>query len=166
MVLLFFILQLIIIVIDQLIKLWALNSLAPVGQMDMIPGIVEFLYVENRGVAFGMFSGNVWIVSLITGLALLGLCGAFLYYKPKSKLLIVSLAMVIGGGFGNLIDRVFRGFVVDYIEPTFMNFATFNFADICVCVGVGLLFICILLMDDKGEIKLGNRNGKTKFSSN
>ena len=68
--------------------------------------------------------------------------------KLKSNFLIWSVALVIAGGVGNLIDRIFRHFVIDYIEVRLINFAVFNFADCCVSIGVVLLFIYVIFCTD------------------
>ena len=102
--------------IDQLIKLWAVQALQPVGAMPFIPHVVEL------AVAYGLF------------------------FRSRGKYLQqAALVLVLGGGIGNLIDRVLNGEVVDYINLLFMRFAVFNFADICVCVGVALWVLVIFL---------------------
>ena len=105
--------------IDQLIKLWAVQVLQPVGAMPFIPHVVELRFVLNQGMAFSLLSGK--------------------------RLQQAALVLVLGGGIGNLIDRVLNGEVVDYINLLFMRFAVFNFADICVCVGVALWVLVIFL---------------------
>ena len=107
--------------IDQLIKLWAVQVLQPVGAMPFIPHVVELRFVLNPGMAFSLLSGK------------------------QLFLIIATSAALLAGGIGNLIDRVLNGEVVDYINLLFMRFAVFNFADICVCVGVALWVLVIFL---------------------
>ena len=114
--------------IDQVIKLWATNVLQPVGAMPLIPHVVELRFVLNPGMAFSLLSG-----------------------KQLFLIIATSIALILAGGVGNLIDRVLNGEVVDYINLLFMQFAVFNFADICVCVGVGLWVLVIFLEELHAE---------------
>ncbi len=140
----------ILTVIDQITKLIALRALQPVGSVVVIPGVLRFTYVENRGAAFGMLSDNRWVFMIISTLAIVAL---LIYlcvcvFRPESKLACMALSMIISGGIGNMIDRVRLGFVVDFID--FCAFPrlwmwVFNFADACVCVGGGMLILWLIL---------------------
>ena len=124
--------------IDQLIKLWAVQALQPVGAMPFIPHVVELRFVLNQGMAFSLLSGKQLFLIIATSAALLAVAYG-LFFRSRGKYLQqAALVLVLGGGIGNLIDRVLNGEVVDYINLLFMRFAVFNFADICVCVGVAL----------------------------
>ncbi len=137
--------------IDQLIKLWAVNTLAPVGAMPFIPHVVELRFVLNQGMAFSLLSGKQLFLIVATSAALI-LVAYELFFRSRGKLLQqAAFILVLGGGIGNLIDRVLNGEVVDYINLLFMNFAVFNFADICVCVGVALWVLVIFLEEVQGE---------------
>ena len=130
---------------DQLIKLWAVQVLEPVGAMPLIPHVVELRFVLNPGMAFSLLSGKQLFLIAATGAALL-LVAYWLFFRSRGKKLQqAALILVLGGGIGNLIDRVLNGEVVDYINLLFMRFAVFNFADICVCVGVALWVLVIFL---------------------
>ena len=136
---------------DQLIKLWAVQVLEPVGAMPLIPHVVELRFVLNPGMAFSLLSGKQLFLIAATGAALL-LVAYWLFFRSRSKKLQqAALILVLGGGIGNLIDRVLNGEVVDYINLLFMRFAVFNFADICVCVGVALWVLVILLEETHEE---------------
>lgn len=131
--------------IDQAIKLWAVDVLKPVGTMPLIPHLVELRFVLNQGMAFSLLSGKQLFLIVATSAALL-LIAYILFFRSRGKLLQqLSLILVLAGGIGNLIDRVLNGEVVDYINLLFMRFAVFNFADICVCVGVALWVLAIFL---------------------
>ena len=131
--------------IDQAIKLWATNVLQPVGAMPLIPHVVELRFVLNPGMAFSLLSGKQLFLIAATSAALL-LVAYALFFRSRGKYLQqAALILVLGGGIGNLIDRVLNGEVVDYINLLFMRFAVFNFADICVCVGVALWVLVIFL---------------------
>ena len=119
--------------IDQLIKLWAVQALQPVGAMPFIPHVVELRFVLNQGMAFSLLSGKQLFLIIAT------------FHSRGKRLQQAALVLVLGGGIGNLIDRVLNGEVVDYINLLFMRFAVFNFADICVCVGVALWVLVIFL---------------------
>ena len=129
---------------DQAIKFWAVQVLEPVGSMPLIPHVVELRFVLNQGMAFSLLSGKQLFLILATSAALL--VAYWLFFRSRSKYLQqAALILVLGGGIGNLIDRVLNGEVVDYINVLFMRFAVFNFADICVCVGVALWVLVIFL---------------------
>ena len=131
--------------IDQRIKLWASNVLQPVGAMPLIPHVVELRFVLNQGMAFSLLSGKQLFLIIATSAALLAVAYG-LFFRSRGKYLQqAALVLVLGGGIGNLIDRVLNGEVVDYINLLFMRFAVFNFADICVCVGVALWVLVIFL---------------------
>ena len=133
--------------IDQAIKLWATQYLAPVEAITVIPHVVELRFVLNQGMAFSLLSGKQLFLILATSAALL-LVAYLLFFRSRGKLAFI---LVLAGGIGNLIDRVLNGEVVDYINPLFIDFAVFNFADILVCVGVALWVLVILLeeVEDK-----------------
>ena len=135
---------------DQGIKAWATAQLMPVGVMAVLPGIVELRYVLNDGMAFSMLAGKQGILIGVTSLMLIGVL-VWLLRGDVPLLERISWTLVLGGGIGNLIDRVLNGGVVDYINVLFMHFAVFNFADICVCCGVGLLILSILLDGRHGK---------------
>lgn len=146
-----------IVAFDQITKYLASTKLSSGLVKGFIPGVVQFRYAENTGMAFSMFSGARWIFVCLT----LVVCFVVLYFlfsnKCKSLWLYWSLGVVISGGIGNLIDRALYGFVIDFIEPTFMNFAIFNIADCAVTCGsvvlIGYLVLDMLLdaKKDKGE---------------
>ena len=135
--------------LDQAIKAWAVAVLAPVGSMPLIPHVVELSFYLNDGMAFSMLSGKQTFLIIATSVALLGVAW-YLFARCKNQpLLRWSLLLILSGGIGNLIDRVLNGVVVDYINPLFMNFAVFNFADICVTIGAVLLVLDVLFQEAK-----------------
>lgn len=146
-----------LVAIDQGIKLWATANLAPVGSMPLIPGIVELRYFLNDGAAFSILQGKQTFLILFTGVALLAVAWYLLFRRPAKKLEYIGWIFVLGGGIGNLVDRVLNGEVVDYINLLFMNFAVFNFADMLVCTGIGLLLLNLLLEELAARRKAGGR---------
>lgn len=146
-----------IAVADQLIKLAVLrSSLVDGGVFTVLPDILQFRYVENTGAAFSMFSDKTEMLSVFTAVVLGAGFVLIFTNKIKSKIALTSIVMLMGGGLGNLIDRVFRHFVVDYIEVLFVDFAVFNFADCFVTVGEFIL-IGYLLYDIVKDFKKGRQ---------
>ena len=136
---------------DQAIKFWAVQVLEPVGSMPLISHVVELRFVLNQGMAFSLLSGRQLFLIVATSAALILVAYWLLFRSRNNRLQQAALILVLGGGIGNLIDRVLNGEVVDYINPLFIDFAVFNFADILVCVGVALWVLVILLeeVEDK-----------------
>ena len=127
--------------IDQIIKYFIVSELKPVGTVNVLGDVFKLTYVENRGVAFGMFSGMQWVFILLTSALLAAIIFYMFKKRPKSKFFYITVALIIGGGIGNLIDRVRLGYVIDYIEPLFVDFAVFNFADCLITVGAALMVV-------------------------
>lgn len=128
---------------DQLIKQWATAVLQPMGALTLLPGVVELRYYLNDGMAFSMLAGQRGLLIGMTSVMLVCVLVMLLVRKmhPWER---VAWTLVLGGGIGNLIDRVLNGVVVDYINLLFIDFAVFNFADICITTGIGLLILWIL----------------------
>ncbi len=125
--------------VDQIIKFFVERDLQPVGEKAFIDGFIGWQYVRNTGAAFGSFSNSTMILTVFTAVLLLAGTAALLMGKIKNTFYRVCAVIIIAGGLGNLIDRIFRGFVVDYIEVQFMDFAVFNFADILVTCGAFMI---------------------------
>lgn len=147
-----------IVAFDQITKYFAKSALYPDKAKDFIKGFVEFRYVENTGVAFSMLSGGRWIFILLTAIVAVGIL-VYMFTKAQKNLwLYWSLGVIVSGAVGNLIDRIFLGYVIDFINPTFVNFAVFNIADCAVTLGT-ISLVAYLVLD---MIK----NGKNGESSN
>lgn len=142
---------LLILAADILSKLWTVNVLKAEGSIPVINGIFHLTYVENRGAAFGMLqNGRIFFIS-ITVLMLV----AAVYFAPrifgKSRVLDFGAVFVLAGALGNLIDRIFRGFVVDMLDFCLIDFPVFNIADIFVCIGAFLICVYILFFDGSSK---------------
>ncbi|MFR8011503.1 MAG: signal peptidase II [Clostridia bacterium] len=139
----------ILVVIDQLIKVIAQSLLLSAGEpVSFISGFLQFRYVENTGAAFGFLSEHTDLLTGVTAaviivITILFFVGIFTH-KVQPGVFYISAILLISGGLGNLIDRILRGYVIDYIEPVFIDFAVFNFADCLVTVGAGLLIIWLI----------------------
>lgn len=147
--------------IDQIIKFFVERDLQPVGEKVFIEGFIGWQYVRNTGAAFGSFSNNTMLLTVFTSVLLLAGIAALLMGKIKNKFYRVCAVIVIAGGLGNLIDRIFRGFVVDYIEVQFVDFAVFNFADILVTCGAFMIMgytVYDIIKEQKAK-KAGEKNG-------
>ena len=139
--------------IDQAIKLWAVQNLQPVGTMPLIPHVVELHFVYNEGMAFSLLSGRQEILIAATSIGMLFIAWWLFTHCRNDQLQRWAWVLVLGGGIGNLIDRIAAGKVVDYINLLFMNFAVFNFADICVCVGMGLWVLSVILEERRSTAR-------------
>ncbi len=134
-----------IVAFDQITKYFAEKNLAGGKIVSFLPGFVQFRYAQNTGMAFSMLSGARWVFVVITIIV----CGGVMWFlfsnRAKSLWLYWSLGVVLAGGIGNLIDRARFGYVVDFIEPTFVNFAVFNIADCAVTCGAAVLVVYLLI---------------------
>lgn len=143
--------SLFLVAADQLIKYLVVQNIALTDTVEAIPDILNFVYVKNTGAAFSILSGRTYILSVVSLLVCVFLVWYLIKKKPQSKLFLISLGMILGGAAGNLIDRVVRKFVVDYIEVCFINFPVFNLADVAITVGAALLMIYVIFFDGKSE---------------
>ena len=141
-----------LVAVDQLIKWWATEVLQPMGAMTLLPGVVELRYYLNDGMAFSMLSGRQGLLIAVTSIVLIGVLFMLVRRKmhPMER---VAWTLILGGGVGNLIDRVLNGVVVDYVNVLFVDFAVFNFADMCITGGVILLMAWVLRDSFKKEAK-------------
>lgn len=136
------------VVLDQIIKFAVVDSMALYQTIPVIQDVFHITYIHNTGAAFSMMEG---MRGLLVLLPLIMIAGAVVYMFIKRKtghpLMMASVALIAGGGIGNLIDRMMLGYVVDYLD--FRVFPIFNLADICVCTGCGLLILYVLFIDGK-----------------
>lgn len=143
----------ILIGLDQAAKYLALVNLKPIGSMVLVDGFMDLTFVKNHGVAFGMFSGQRWFILLLTGAITVALI--YFYMKlPKTKeyqYVRMTMVLIFAGAIGNMIDRIFRGYVVDFFEFTFFSWPVFNVADIYVVIGVVILAFLILFVIKEPE---------------
>lgn len=148
---LFSVLTLILIIADQYTKHLAVRFIKPVGSVEVIKNILRFSYVENRGAAFGMLRDARWVFITVTVISVAAIIWWMVFRRPESRLLRVSLLLILSGALGNLIDRVMLGYVTDMIDVAFIDFPVFNFADCCVVVGAVLFAIYVLFVYKEPE---------------
>lgn len=127
--------------LDQLTKYLAVEFLKPVGSYPLWKDVLHLTYVENRGAAFGMLSNQRWVFMIFSSVAIVGLAVYLFRFCRENRWVKVALAMIIGGGIGNMIDRIALGYVVDFVDFTLIHFAVFNVADSFVSVGAVMLVI-------------------------
>lgn len=138
--------------IDQLTKYAAVVTVKVNGPKEFLFGLLQFRYTENTGAAFSSFSDNTTLLSVFTvAVIVIGLI-VVLSRKLKPNFLNACLILILSGGIGNAVDRIRLGYVVDFIEPLFIDFAVFNFADCCITVGAFMMIgyeIYDLIKDSK-----------------
>lgn len=142
---------------DQLIKLVVERNLQPIGTAEFINGFIGWNYVRNTGAAFGSFSQSTTLLTVVTGAVILAGIILIATKKIKSKFYLTCAVLIISGGLGNLIDRIFRGYVIDFIDVQFTDFAVFNFADILVTVGSIALMIYVIVDIFRDRKKSGEK---------
>lgn len=140
----------IIILLDQFTKWLVVDRLAgpaAPGRVDLVPGIFSFVYVENRGAAFGIFQGYSDIVLVAAILLVIGITFVMYRMSAGSPLLPYATGLIVGGAVGNIIDRIRLGYVVDFVAVG--PWPKFNVADAAVTVGVALMFVAFLFWQDQ-----------------
>ncbi len=142
-----------IVAFDRLTKYLTAVHLKGKEPFVLIPKVVQFRYAENTGMAFSMLSGARWVFIILT----VAVCVFGLWYLFSNRVSSLwaywSAGVIIAGGIGNLIDRIALSYVIDFIEPLFINFAVFNIADSAVTLGACSLVAYLLLDLLKGEKK-------------
>ena len=149
---LYFILSILIVIADQAVKYFVTLKLALGGQIPLIPGSIHLTYVRNTGAAHSILTQYTWLLTIISALA--SVLIIILIIKMKIGTFgRVTLACVLGGAVGNLIDRAMLGYVVDMFEVEFMNYAVFNVADMFISVGGALFCIYYIFFSIKNDKK-------------
>lgn len=139
------------ILLDQLTKLIVSVNMALYESIPLWDGVLHITYIQNRGAAFGMLANQRWVFLIISSITIIVMLVFLSLTKSKNALLLSSVAMILSGGIGNMIDRLALGYVVDMIEFRLINFAVFNVADSFVCVGAALLFLAVLFEKEDTE---------------
>lgn len=141
-----------IIIFDQLTKFFVVQNITLNSEVvSVVPKIFSFVHVHNPGAAFSILQGKIEFLSCISLAFCVGVIWYMIIKKPKNKVLRISTMLLFAGAIGNVIDRIFRGYVVDFIKVLFINFPVFNLADIAITCGAALLIIYILFLDNKKE---------------
>ena len=150
---------LLVVLLDQITKLIVISKMTLGESVPLIDGVFHFTYILNKGAAFGMLSDHRWIFIVLSTVAVLGI-GAYLILRSRKigTLWGISLAMICGGGVGNMIDRLWNGeefgsgAVIDFLDfcafPELWSWI-FNVADAAVCIGAGLIVLAVILDEVK-----------------
>ena len=141
------IIGIIMVAVDQIIKYFVTVYLQPLGSVTVIDNLFNLTYVENNGVAFGMFSDMRWVFVALTSVLLFVIIFIMFKKRPKGKMFYIAAGLIIGGGIGNLIDRIFYGYVIGYLSLSFFP-PVCNFADYCITIGTVLLIIYLLFFSN------------------
>lgn len=148
---LYYILSIILVGIDQLVKWWVRSSI-PLGEsIPFLPYVMDLTYTQNTGAAFSSFSGMTWLLTLVSlgaSVVIAVLLRKDFFPGKWGKL---ALSLILAGAVGNLIDRALLGFVTDMFQTTFIRFAVFNVADICVVVGGILMVVYVAFLWEKDK---------------
>ncbi len=140
----------VVIAIDQLTKAWVLRtwSVPNSGDIPIIAGWLALTYVQNTGVAFGLFGGMPQLFTITSIVIVVLAVWFYLRHVPEERgWMALSLGLIVGGAIGNVIDRVRFGYVIDFIKTLDGRFPVFNVADSCIVVGVGIMLLLLSLSE-------------------
>lgn len=158
----YIVLSIAVLIIDIMTKLVAELHLKSVDTIPLWKNVFHLTYVENQGIAFGMFSDARWFFVIVSVLVLVVL--AILYNKItfRTRWMKIGTALVYGGAIGNLVERLAKGYVVDFFDFRLIHFPVFNVADIAICVGAVMLVIHFLISDrEEAKAKALEESEKT-----
>lgn len=139
------------VLLDQVSKAIVVSHMALYEEIPFLPGFMRFYYTQNKGAAFSMLANHQWVFMVFSVLAMAVIAVLLVRYYRRHPLLAVSLSMILGGGIGNMIDRVLNGYVVDFLDFQFVKFAVFNVADIFVTCGSVALAVYLLVWEPRVE---------------
>lgn len=145
------VLSFLLVGLDRLTKFLTVKNFDLGESITIIPNLLDFTYVKNTGAAFSILENATWVLSIISVIFCILIAVYFFVKKPKSRLLKSALVLIFSGALGNAIDRVFLGYVIDFIQTTFISFPVFNVADIAITVGAVLLIIYELFFNPEAE---------------
>lgn len=140
------------VLLDRVSKWVVAAFLAPDKTQVVIPGVLNLTYVENKGAAFGMLQNQQWLFILVTCVVIIGIGYVLIKQPPKHVSGRIGLPLLMAGAIGNLIDRIFVGYVVDFIDFHIIQFYVFNVADICVTISAFLVGYYLLFAMDKEKL--------------
>lgn len=147
------VLAIVAVALDQLTKWLVATRMALFSEIEVIPGFFSLQYVYNTGAAFGMLKNGRWFFVAVAAAAVVGILIYLRQPESRNPLARVALGLVMGGAVGNMIDRIVTGKVIDFLLFYWRDyyFPNFNVADICVTVGVGLLFLHLFMAERKSK---------------
>jgi signal peptidase II len=147
----YFVMIIVLLVADQWSKALIARNIILHSSKEVIPGFFQIVHIRNKGAIFGFFSqsGNRYVYPLLT-LASMAALGLVVYYffkaPPEERWLKISLSLIMAGALGNFIDRVFKGYVIDFLDFSVKgrHWPSFNVADSCISIGAILLIFIFL----------------------
>lgn len=172
------IITMLVVVLDQLTKFIVNANMELYDSVNVIPGILNFTYIRNDGAAWGILDDKRWVFLIMSTVAICVIIYVLIKYKNQHIMMKLPLAIILGGGIGNMIDRtlyteeflngqcrlfgegyrLFDGVVVDFIEAAFIDFPVFNIADSAVTVGTILLFVYVIFIDGKQKVTVTEKS--------
>ncbi|HEM6137983.1 TPA: signal peptidase II [Streptococcus suis] len=141
----------VLIVLDQLVKTWTVANIALDTVEPFLPGFMSLAYLRNYGAAWSILQNQQWFFTIVTLVVVTALIWYYIKQIQGNIWTLFSLSLMIAGALGNFIDRIRLGYVVDMFHLDFISFPVFNVADMCLSVGVGILFICIMKEESNGS---------------
>jgi signal peptidase II len=147
----YFFLIVLLFIADQVTKAWIARNILLNSSREVIPGFFQLVHIRNKGAIFGFFSqsGNRFVFLLLTLASLVALSLVLYYFfkaSPEDKWLKLSLSLIIAGALGNFANRIFKGYVIDFLDVSVKDWhwPSFNVADSCISIGAILLIIIFL----------------------
>ncbi|MGQ7549380.1 signal peptidase II [Streptococcus suis] len=144
-------LMVVLIGLDQFVKAWTVANIELDTVTEFIPGLMSLAYLRNYGAAWSILQNQQWFFTIMTIVAVTGLVWYYIKQINGNIWTLFSLSLMIAGALGNFIDRIRLGYVVDMFHLDFISFPVFNVADVCLTVGVSILFICIMKEESNGS---------------
>lgn len=147
-----------VVLFDQITKYFAKLYLLDGPKVEMIPHVISLQYHENEGAAWGMLADHRWVFMSLSTIAILAIIAFLIWTRKQNNPLFLNLSLCFfaGGGIGNMIDRIFLGYVVDFLNFEFIDFPIFNIAD--SFISIGAVFIVIYLVLDFISDMKGKKN--------
>lgn len=150
---------------DQGVKAYVVSRLALYESAPLLPGVVELYYIRNTGGGFSILTDHTWLLTAVTAVLMAGIAALLVKKVFRHPLAMWTLTAILGGGLGNLIDRVRLGYVVDMFNLQFMSYPVFNVADILVVCGTIGFAAYYLLLHDKAQGKEMGGHGTDQADS-
>ena len=142
-----------IILLDQISKFLAINIIDYQHSTDFIPNLLNFTLVKNKGAAFSLFSNSTTLLTITSVFASILIITYILRSPPKSLWNSIGLSFLLGGTLGNGIDRLFKGYVIDFLELIPINFPIFNLADISINIAIICFIIDLIRANNKSNLR-------------
>lgn len=140
-----------IVAADRILKLVVMNGYEEGAVMGELPGFFDFIYVRNTGAAFSLFSDMTLLLGIVS--VLFCICVAVYWFvrRPKNNMKRAAVALLFAGALGNAIDRIFYGYVVDFISLKWFDFPVFNIADMAIVIGALMAVVYVIFLDKETE---------------